>query len=390
MKLAVYHQLPSGGGKRALYEMLQRLSKKHDVTLFTHRDCEEYLNLTKLVNKVVWLDAFPNPKQNPSLISKVFVSRQLDKYEAEQKDLAAAIDAGGFDVAMIHPSKFIQSPSVLHYLRTPSLYYSQEIRRTSYERRLRDQVIGTGSRAAFIRNREHKITQLDSRNICAATHVCVNSFHSAEAHKRAHGIEVEVVYLGVEPGSAAGKVSKKSSTIKLLNVGGMEPFKNQLRIVEALQGLGGSSRKYELHFVFDRSDADYLSRVKAAAHEIKLPVHFYKNISDTKLTQLYRQSNLTLCVADLEPFGLTPLESLAQNTPVVALKEGGYRETVVDGENGSFAQSLSAEDLGAAIERAVTLQPTTTNMRGVVVRSWNWQKTLKQLESSLSKVAKQA
>jgi len=33
-----------------------------------------------------------------------------------------------------------------------------------------------------------------------------------------------------------------------------------------------------------------------------------------------------------EDFGLTPLEAAASGKPVVAVAEGGYKETVIDGQ----------------------------------------------------------
>ena len=36
----------------------------------------------------------------------------------------------------------------------------------------------------------------------------------------------------------------------------------------------------------------------------------------------------------LEPLGLAPLEAMSFGLPVVAIKEGGLRETVIDGYNG--------------------------------------------------------
>ena len=39
-------------------------------------------------------------------------------------------------------------------------------------------------------------------------------------------------------------------------------------------------------------------------------------------------------VSALEPFGLAPLEANACGTPVVAVAQGGVRETIIDGQNG--------------------------------------------------------
>ena len=35
MNIAVFHNLPSGGGKRALYEQVRRLSEKHTIDVYT-------------------------------------------------------------------------------------------------------------------------------------------------------------------------------------------------------------------------------------------------------------------------------------------------------------------------------------------------------------------
>jgi glycosyltransferase involved in cell wall biosynthesis len=56
--------------------------------------------------------------------------------------------------------------------------------------------------------------------------------------------------------------------------------------------------------------------------------------NDEGMAALYRQSVATLCLARLEPFGLAPIESMACGTPVIAVNEGGYKDTVVDGECG--------------------------------------------------------
>jgi starch synthase len=52
------------------------------------------------------------------------------------------------------------------------------------------------------------------------------------------------------------------------------------------------------------------------------------------LVALYTQASLFACPSIYEPFGITNLEAMACETPVVASAVGGIREVVVDGETG--------------------------------------------------------
>ena len=51
-------------------------------------------------------------------------------------------------------------------------------------------------------------------------------------------------------------------------------------------------------------------------------------ISERELRDLYARCTGHICTAIDEDFGLTPLEAMASGKPVVAVDEGGYRETV--------------------------------------------------------------
>ncbi|PKL60027.1 MAG: glycosyltransferase family 4 protein [Methanomicrobiales archaeon HGW-Methanomicrobiales-4] len=63
-------------------------------------------------------------------------------------------------------------------------------------------------------------------------------------------------------------------------------------------------------------------------------VEFLGIVGDEDLEKLYGNCRGFLTTAIDEDYGLTPLEAMACGKPVVATKEGGYLETVIDGYTG--------------------------------------------------------
>ncbi len=62
-----------------------------------------------------------------------------------------------------------------------------------------------------------------------------------------------------------------------------------------------------------------------------------------------------LVAASHEDFGLTPLEAAAFGVPTVALRGGGYLDTIVEGETGLFFDRPEPDDIAAAL--AISDQP---------------------------------
>lgn len=75
-------------------------------------------------------------------------------------------------------------------------------------------------------------------------------------------------------------------------------------------------------------------------------------VSDEELTDLYARCKGLICTAKDEDFGLTPLEAMASGKPVVAVNEGGFKETVVDGRTGLLVEANRAELVRAVKEIA--------------------------------------
>jgi len=61
-------------------------------------------------------------------------------------------------------------------------------------------------------------------------------------------------------------------------------------------------------------------------------------VSEEKLIDLYARCKGLICTAIDEDFGLTPIEAMASGKPVIAVKEGGFLESIVDGVTGRLVE----------------------------------------------------
>ena len=69
-------------------------------------------------------------------------------------------------------------------------------------------------------------------------------------------------------------------------------------------------------------------------------VYFWGLANKKELKRLYSECKGVICTSINEDFGLVPLEAMASGKPVVAVNEGGYRETVVDGVTGRLVNDI--------------------------------------------------
>lgn len=108
-------------------------------------------------------------------------------------------------------------------------------------------------------------------------------------------------------------------------------------------------------------------------------VDFLGSVPDADLGRLYRGAKATIFCALDEDFGMVPIESMARGTPVIALRQGGVRETVVDGDTGIFFDSPDVPALAAAIakfERIDTDWSSASRKRAHIFRKERFQKEM--------------
>ncbi len=78
-----------------------------------------------------------------------------------------------------------------------------------------------------------------------------------------------------------------------------------------------------------------------------------KVVDDAALADLYNEAAVFACPSIYEPFGITNLEAMACETPVVASRVGGIKDVVVDGVTGLLVPPGDPARLGRAVAKVM-------------------------------------
>lgn len=403
MRIALFHNLRAGGAKRALYEYARELKARgHHLEAFTLETADErFLPLAEVSARVhVEPLALPERLQTrllPFALQYVNLGRRLAALHAlaaAQARVAARIDAGGFDVAFVHPDHLVQSPYLLRDLRTPSVYYCPEPLRRYYEYApppgapggLKGRV-----RAAWyapiepIYARRHKAD--DATNARAATRIVTNSLYSCEAIRRAYGLTAHVARLGVDASLFHPTDAPREHAV--VSVGRFQQNKNQALIIEALARID-ASRRPKLILVGESSGtAAYRDALVALAAARGVALELLEDASDQALVAAYNRAKLNVFTPVLEPFGFVPLEAAACGTPSVGVHEAGVRETIRDGETGLLVApepDAVARAIAALLQDDARRTALGARALEVVRREWSWERSAQDIEAHFARV----
>lgn len=133
------------------------------------------------------------------------------------------------------------------------------------------------------------------------------------------------------------------------------PEKAQDRVIEAVAVLRGRGIQVKLLIVGGPNDTDYYAKVVQMTQHYKLQnnVIFLPHQSDPRpwfdVTDIVINSR-----TNAEPFGLSIVEAMLMERPVLAYKEGGPSEIIIDGKTGWLLDGCTAHDYAAGIERALS------------------------------------
>lgn len=405
LRVALFHALPPGGALRALHEVVKRLPADLQVDLFDAElgPVDRFADLGEGTYRldIGRLVSATTTYQLPSAVRAL--GPHLGRIGAAvvggeamrrvQRKMAQDINDRGYDVAFVHACRFSFTVPIAEWLTVPCVFYAQETRRVGFEVQIRagaDEKRVAASLLALIRRPYELLSRRrDRRAVAAVDRVLCNSRFSADMLAAAYGIEAVVCYLGVDSelfapedplhpdlGGARDRVelADRAKAIKVVSVGALHPVKGHDIVLEsagrAAKELGVEA---QVHIVYERERRGYGAELDELARAGGTRLVLHRGITDAELVSIYRDATVTVCAARLEPFGLSALESMCCGTPVVAVAQGGYRETVVDGETG-FLADRNPQSIATCIVRVARgeISLTPDLLHEAVAHRWGW------------------
>ncbi len=403
MRIAVWHNLPSGGGKRALYDHVRGLvGRGHTVESWCPPTADQsYLPLNEFIPEHVRpFDWQPlAQKKLPAKLNALrpdFLTR-IDALDRHCRLCADEINRGKFDLLFANSSLYQAVSSIGRYARPLKVIYLQEPVRELYEAMpdpLWQALPAADSyvSASFALNYLKDLVKVQSLRVLMREEVLnarafdvmlVNSFYSRESILRAYGVDAKVCYLGVDTDKFVDLNLRRENYV--VGLGAFVKLKN---VEFALRSLAEvpESRRPRLVWVGNAADPLYLEAMKQLALTLKVDFEPRVKIADDELIAILNRAMLMIYCSRLEPFGFAPLEANACGVPVLAVAEGGVRETIVGGVNGLLVDSDPRRMADAVIrlmddpEYARRLGRTA---RQHVVEQWSVEAAVGRLEQKL-------
>lgn len=394
-RIAIYQNVAFGGAERAIFNLAKYLSDDIAWDLYTLkidaniRDFYGYHkialaeNFSHIVNNHY---QFADPRFSIPQGLRSFSWRNwikygvklldLSRYEKLSRQIAKAINQNGYNGVLVSICKFTQSPPVLKYLKIPSLYYCHEPNRYIYESAAKDQ-----KRNQHIIERLYKLRlkKIDFESALAASTVLCNSYYTREYIHKTYGVFAKVSYLGVDLKTFFPRGKKVDY---VLFVGPLWPAKGLDFAIRSL-GLVEKSIRPRFIIAYGRGSVAYREQLQTLATEHEVDVEFKSQINDQQLSELYSHARAVLYPPIMEPFGLVALEAFACGTLVIGIKEGGLRETIVDGQTGFLVdrdERMFADAITQVLNNEEMARRMGKDAREYVENYWGWDTAAERLK----------
>lgn len=361
MRIAIYHELPRGGARRAINEFSRALGKTNTVDLHV-LDEKKYAQEKKFYTKVYFYPFIPKKwsgRNPPIRLYKDTI--EVYKLYRRTKEIAKIIDSKKYDIVIVSASKYIEAPFIMRFLKTPFIFYCSDPNfRFIYEPILQVPKSVGSLRYYYEKIKRYFFKQLDKKNIQYAPSCYAPSDYIARLFTKTYDKENKAIHYGVDTQFFTPGKSEKD--IDIFYIGSYDPIDGLALLDDAVSHI---DKKLVVRKLL--TEEEWIS-------------------DDKELRELYRRSKVFFCPAHNEGLGAALMEAMSCGTPIVAVNEAGHKELVIDGKNGfliprnpkkvaeKLTWVLSHEKKRFEMEKFARLYMST---------KWSWESRAKKLEGVL-------
>lgn len=364
MKIAIWHNMPFGGGKRQLYNHVKGLVEAgHYVESWCPDTADQtFLPLSSLIKEhIIPLESF-DPEYNSTYRSLKEIMGLVGMMEDNARKCVNEIEKKDFDVIFLNSCKFLRTSAVSKQASLPTILYLPEPYRWFYEALpelpwVHNELVLKGG---FLQRHFKSVSPLmegiqyqarkEYEYARSATKILVNSVYSRESVLRVYGRDSSVCYLGIDTNEYSPSYAEKQPFI--LGLGTIYHAKGIDRAIRAVAQMQ-AKQKVKLVWIGNGAWPEDLKSYMDLADSMGVDFECLCNIPDAQVKDNLCKAACLIYTSRLEPFGLAPLEANSCGTAVVAIAEGGVRETIIDGINGYLTKDEDFQQLGNYLSKFI-------------------------------------
>jgi glycosyltransferase involved in cell wall biosynthesis len=242
---------------------------------------------------------------------------------------------------------------------------------------------------------EPRLFAFEKAAVGQADHLFVVSEYWKAALMRDHGLDSVVAHNGIDLDDFNSVTDRRTRNPTILFVGGLEPRKGLEYLILALPNILETVPDAMLQIVaktgFRGVDKFEWFDLLAERAGVMESVEFHESVGQKELVQLYSDADVVVLPSRNEGWGLSLMEAMALQKPVVATRVGGVPELVRDGIDGILIDPGDVKGMAMAITKLLA-DPDLRSLMGAAGRQhvarYSWestaQLTLKEYERGLN------
>lgn len=406
LKIAVWHNLPSGGGKRALHYQIEGLIKRgHEITAFCPDTADQsFLPLSVIIKETRFPLKANIERLNKAPFKKIYsydlCLERLNLMLDHCRRCAAIINQSDFDVLLANSSSDFYMSHIGRFVRIPKAIYigepfrplyeafpefqwkapEKEMRRFNSLTKVKNEIRYWKKLYAFGILAREELTAAKSYDL-----ILVNSLYSRESIMRAYRVESKVCYLGIDIEKLKPGITNKENYV--IGIGSFGHLKGIERAIDAISRIPAEKRP-ELIWIGNMPSMEYIDSLKRMAKYLLVKFTPKYNIRDDELILCLKKAAVMIYLPYLEPFGLATLEANACGTAVVGIAEGGLKETIMDDHNGYVVRDFNPNEIALKIQlftdNLIFANEMGERARNYVQERWNYEKGITNIEAYLA------